>query len=111
LIERGAYLLQRTRSAANYRLYALPGGPPHRPGMIRVPAGGAAIDLEVWSLPAEHLGSFALGVGAPLGIGKVELHDGTQVCGFICEGHAAATATDITHFGGWRPYLAAARGA
>jgi allophanate hydrolase len=111
MIERGAYLLQRTRSAANYRLYALPGGPPQRPGMIRVPTGGGAIDLEVWAMPAEHMGSFVLGVGAPLGIGKVELQDGSQVCGFICEGHAAATAADITHFGGWRPYLAAARGA
>jgi allophanate hydrolase len=62
-------------------------------------------------MPAEHLGSFVQGVGAPLGIGKVELQDGSQVCGFICEGHAAATAADITHFGGWRPYLAAAHGA
>jgi allophanate hydrolase len=28
------------------------------------------------------------------------------VHGFICEGHALASATDITHFGGWRAYMA-----
>jgi allophanate hydrolase len=111
LAERDAYLLQCTRTAANYRLYALPGGPPQRPGLIRVPAGGAAIEVEVWAVPVEHMGTFLQGVGAPLGIGKVELQDGTWVNGFIGEGIAAAGAADITPFGGWRGYLAAARNA
>jgi allophanate hydrolase len=105
LRERGAYLLQKTRSAPRYRLYALPGGPPHRPGMIRVAHGGAGIDVEVWAVPTEHLGSFLAGIPAPLGLGKLELADGTLVVGFICEGFAAEGATDITHFGGWRAYL------
>ncbi|WP_425357348.1 allophanate hydrolase-related protein [Marinomonas posidonica] len=26
--------------------------------------------------------------------------------GFICEPYAIVNATDITHFGGWRSYLA-----
>ena len=53
----------------------------------------------------EHLGSFAAGIPAPLGIGKVELETGAVVCGFICEGYAAFGATDITGFGGWRAYI------
>jgi allophanate hydrolase len=105
LRDRGGYFLRRARTSPNYRLFALPGGPPHRPGLMRVPGGGAAIDLEVWALPMEHLGSFAAGIPAPLGIGKVELETGAVVCGFICEGYAASGATDITGFGGWRAYV------
>jgi allophanate hydrolase len=105
LTERGAYLIKATHSAACYRLVALPGGPPHRPGMLRVASGGAAIELEVWAVPMEHVGSFLAGIAAPLGLGKIELADGTRVTGFICEGIAADEARDITHFGGWRAYL------
>src|SRR6185436_4054521 len=92
LTSRGATLIRRTRTAPRYRFYALPGGPPLRPGLIRVGESGASIDVEVWSVPAEHFGSFVAGIPAPLGIGKVELEDGERVCGFICEGHAAAGA-------------------
>lgn len=35
LLERGASLLKQTTSASCYRLYALAGGPPARPGLIR----------------------------------------------------------------------------
>ena len=105
LRERGGYLLQRTHTAASYRLFALPGGPPHRPGLVRVPHGGAAIDIEIWALPTESLGSFVAGIPSPLGIGRVELQNGAEVSGFICEGYGASGAADITEFGGWRAYL------
>ena len=111
LRERGGYLLRRTKSAARYRLFALPGGPPHRPGLIQVAEQGAAIDLEVWALPTEHLGSFVAAIPAPLAIGKVELEDGSRVSGFLCEGIAVNGALDITAHRGWRGYLeATARG-
>jgi allophanate hydrolase len=107
LTQRGGYLLQAARSAARYRLYALPGGPPLRPGLIRVASQGAPIELEVWALPIDAFGSFVAGIPAPLGIGKIELADGSLVAGFLCEGYAAAGAPDITHHGGWRAFLAA----
>ncbi len=109
LTSRGARLLCAIDSAPRYKLYALPGGPVARPGMVRVSEGegGQAIPLEVWSVPAEHFGSFVAGIPAPLGIGKVELADGRIVPGFICEGIGTEGATDITRFGGWRNYLAA----
>ena len=44
----------------------------------------------------------------PLAIGTVELADGTQVKGFLGEAHALADARDITSFGGWRAFRAAA---
>lgn len=106
LTSRGGRLLCTTTSSPDYRLYALPGGPPYRPGMVRVASGGAAIAVEVWELPAREFGSFVAGIPAPLGIGTLTLADGERVQGFICESHAVADATDITHFGGWRAYLA-----
>jgi allophanate hydrolase len=105
LRDRGGYFLQRTHTSPSYRLFALPGGPPHRPGLVRVPRGGAAIDIEVWALPTETLGSFVASIPAPLGIGKIELESGALVSGFICEGYAASGAADITEFGSWREYL------
>lgn len=107
LIERGARLLAATKTTPRYRLYALPGGPPERPGLIRVPTGGVAIDVEVWALPQTTVGSFLAGIPAPLGLGSVELADGHWEKGFICEGFAADGARDISALGGWRAYLAA----
>jgi allophanate hydrolase len=106
LLERGGRLLRRTRTAPRYRLYALAGGPPQRPGLIRDEARGAAIDVEVWELPEATLGSFVQGIPPPLGIGTVELEDGAWDKGFICEGFASAGAEDISDLGGWRAYLA-----
>ena len=108
LTQRGAGLVRAVQSAGCYRLFALPGGPPQRPGMLRVAEGGAAIALEVWELPLREYGGFVAGIAAPLGIGSVLLEDGTEVQGFVCEAHATAGAVDITGYGGWRSYLAGA---
>ncbi|MCF8532822.1 MAG: allophanate hydrolase [Reyranella sp.] len=105
LTDLGGRLESAGRTAPVYRFYALPGGPPHRPGMIRVAEGGGAIDLEVWSLPTEKVGAFLRKIPAPLGLGTVMLADGSAVPGFLCETHAVADARDITSLGGWRAYL------
>ena len=107
LTQRGGRLLEATRSAPSYKLYALAGGPPLRPGMVRVAEGGAAIAVEVWELPSRELGSFLTGIPAPLGLGKVELEDGRWETGFICEPYGLAGAEDITACGGWRAWLQA----
>jgi len=98
-----------TRTTPDYRFYALPGGPPFRPGLVQVRDGGVAIDVEVWRMPLEHFGSFVAGIPAPLGIGKVRLEDGNLVSGFLCEGVAVVGAEDISSLGGWRQYLASSR--
>lgn len=107
LTGRGAHLLVRTASSADYKLYALPGGPPHRPGMVRVPAGesGSCIEVEVWEMAAREFGSFVAGIPAPLGIGTIKLANGDPIQGFVCEQYAVKDAVDITRFGGWRAYL------
>ena len=103
-----ARLLRTTRTAADYRLYALAGTSPAKPGLVRAPgAGGPGIEVEVWALTAAALGKLLAGVPAPLAIGTVELADSSRVKGFLCESHAAAGAADISGFGGWRDYLRA----
>lgn len=106
LTSRGARLVGAVKSAPVYRFYALPGGPPHRPGMVRVAEGGGAVAMEIWELPAREFGSFVAGIPAPLGIGTVLLEDGTSVLGFVCEAIAAEGARDITALGDWRAFLA-----
>jgi allophanate hydrolase len=109
LTERGARLVRACRTAPNYKLYALAGFTPPRPGMLRE-SGGRRIEVEVWELSTEAFGSFVDGIPAPLGIGTVELEDGAQVKGFLCEPYATRGAQDVSHLGGWRAYLQEGRG-
>ena len=104
LVERGARLERKCRTAPCYRLYALTEFTPPRPGMVRSD-DGAAIDVEVWDVPPAAFGSFVDGIPAPLGIGTVTLEDGRQVKGFLCEAHATKAARDITGLGGWRKFI------
>ena len=107
LIACGAYLIKKTNTTADYRLYALSGGPPYRPGLVHVKANGAQIDVEVWAMPVSEWGGFMAGIPAPLCVGQVQLEDGEAVSGFLCEAYVTATAEDISCFGGWRAYLKA----
>jgi len=108
LVSRGAALVEATRTAARYRLHALSGTVPPKPGLERVPAAqdGVSIEVELWDIPTGLFGSFVAEVPPPLGIGSVELLDGRFVKGFICEGYAFDSARDISSFGGWRAYVA-----
>ncbi len=107
LTERGATLVGNAETAAHYRLYALPGTTPPKPGLLRVAANqGARIALEIWDMPLAEYGSFVALIPAPLGIGTLELGDGSSVQGFVCEAQALQDgALDISHFGGWRAYM------
>lgn len=105
LLERGARLVQTTRTAPLYRLYALPGTVPPKPGLERVADAGSAIEVEVWEIPLRQLGGFVAEIPPPLGIGSLVLEDGRLVKGFICEGIAFDGADDISASGGWRKYL------
>jgi len=105
----GGVLLKATRTAPDYRLYALPGTVPPKPGLVQEPGfAGPGLEVEVWALPAAAFGAFVARIPAPLGVGKVALEDGSRVTGFLCESHALQGADDITAFGGWRAYRAQA---
>ncbi|MFD1954190.1 allophanate hydrolase [Paenibacillus thailandensis] len=102
----GAEFVRESNTAAAYKLVKLPTSPP-KPGLIRQADGGSSVALEVWEMPAASFGAFVASIPAPLGIGKVELADGSEVPGFVCEGYAEAGAEDITVYGGWRNAAAA----
>ncbi|RJF77852.1 allophanate hydrolase [Rhodopseudomonas palustris] len=100
-------LMSATETAADYKLYALKGTVPPKPGMLRVATGaGAAIAVEVWTLSPAAFGRFVAAIPQPLSIGTITLADGTMVKGFLVEPAALDGARDITHFGGWRAYMA-----
>lgn len=105
LTERGATLIRQARTAPMYRLYALPGTKPPKPGLIRSENGGHSIELEIWEMSLEAFGSFVAAIPPPLGVGSVALEDGQSVQGFICETYATQGAQDISHFGGWRAFI------
>ncbi len=101
-------LIEATKTAPDYKLYALETTPP-KPGMLRVEAGkGAAIELEIWSLSAAAFGRFVNEIPAPMAIGTIRLADGRSVKGFIVEPEVLGDARDITAYGGWRAYAAEA---
>ncbi|MCD7441951.1 allophanate hydrolase [Streptomyces lincolnensis] len=104
LLSLGARLDRTTTTAPVYRLHALATEPP-KPGLVHVGEGGAEIETEIWRLPAEGLGRLLASLPRPMTLGRVELADGTQVPGFLCEPAALTEAEDITEHRGWRNYL------
>jgi allophanate hydrolase len=49
-------------------------------------------------------GNFVSNIPSPLGIGKVELANGTFVSGFIAEPAVMVMGEEITPLGDWRKY-------
>jgi hypothetical protein len=107
LTSRHGVFRRKVTTTTDYRFHALAGGPPRRPGLLRVSDGeGAAIEAEVWALPASGFGTFVASIPAPLCIGTVRLADGTAPKGFLVEQAGLNNADDITRLGGWRAYIA-----
>lgn len=111
LTERGARLVRTARTAAGYSLHVLSGTTPLKPGLVFDGRGAGGIEVEIWEIGEAGFGSFVALIPAPLGIGTIALEDGSSVQGFLCEAHAVAGGEDITHFGGWRAWLAGRSGA
>ncbi len=111
LVALGARFVRAERTAESYRLFALPGTVPPKPGLLRVGAGGSAIEIELWRLSVAAFGALVAGVPGPLTIGDVRLADGTTAKGYLAEAEGVAGAADISAFGGWRAYREAGRAA
>jgi allophanate hydrolase len=107
LIQRGARLKRTCRTASGYRLYALEGAQPAKPGLVREEKfAGPGIEVEVWAMPIDQFGSFVADVPPPLAIGNATLDNGESVKCFLCEPCAISGAVEITDFRSWRAYLA-----
>ena len=104
----GARRIRTTKTAPQYRLYALDTVPP-KPGLVHVPGESAhAIEVEIWELTPQAFGAFVARIPAPMTIGMTRLADGSLVKGFSCEPHALQGAREISQFGGWRAFRASA---
>jgi allophanate hydrolase len=108
LTSRGARRIRTTKTAPEYRLYALD-TVPQKPGLVHVPGESAhAIEVEIWELTREAFGSFVAQIPAPMTIGMTRLADGSLVKGFACEPYALQGAREISQFGSWRAFRASA---
>lgn len=101
MIECKSRFLKTCKTSNKYKLFKLNTNP-SKPGLIKVQDGGEAIEVELWQMPLEKFGYFTSLIPSPLGMGKVELEDGSEVCGFICEEYGKDDAEEITKYGGWR---------
>jgi gamma-glutamylcyclotransferase (GGCT)/AIG2-like uncharacterized protein YtfP len=111
LVAAGATFVRETRTAPLYRLWSIAD---RHPAMIRVgeggadaAEGGAAIAVEIWSVPPEGLASILLEEPPGLCIGKVRLADGSETLGVLGEPALCEGMREITEHGGWRAYVAA----
>ncbi|NDJ16403.1 glutamyl-tRNA amidotransferase [Myxacorys almedinensis] len=104
LLAVGATFERDAQTKPTYRLWSI--GDRH-PAMMRVTGGGQAIALEVWNVPLQGLGTILLQEPPGLCIGKVCLNDGEEVLGVLGEAALCETGIEITHWGGWRAYIAA----
>jgi allophanate hydrolase len=110
LTQRKARLVRTVRTHPDYQLYVLPDSTPAKPGLVYSPGfAGKGIELEVWAMPEDTVGTFLNGIPAPLSLGTIRLEDGSSVKGFLCEPAGIAGAEEITHLGGWRSYIHAQR--
>jgi allophanate hydrolase len=105
LLERGAWFVRQCQTAPTYRLYDLPGSVPRKPGLVRVPDHGVAIEVELWQMPIKEFGEFVEKLPAPHCIGTIVLETGEPVKSFLCESTALQGANDISDHGGWRKFL------
>lgn len=98
-----AILRVTTRTAPDYRLFALPDAIPPKPGLVREKGFvGPGLEVEVYELDAAGFGRFVAALPQPMAIGKISLADGSEVCGFLCSEAVARSGREITASGGWR---------
>lgn len=101
MLEHEAQFRCEALTAPKYELFKLPTSPA-KPGLIKRTQGGASIQIEIWEMPLSQFGHFAALIPSPLGIGKIEMTDGSEISGFVCEAYACESAENITSAGSWR---------
>ena len=73
LVALGGRFVREATTKPDYRLFALPGTVPPKPGLVRDPGfAGTGVPAEIWSLPPDAFGRFVAAIPPPLGIGAPE---------------------------------------
>ena len=107
LTEVGSRFVHQTTTSPCYRLWSIKD---RHPAMVRVRAGGARIQVEVWAVPAAGLAAILLKEPPGLCVGRIDLEDGAEVLGVLAEPILCEGMFEITRWGGWRQYLADRQG-
>ena len=107
MIKAGATFVREATTAPSYRLWSIDD---RHPAMVRVSTGGAAIALEVWTVPPEGLAQILLQEPPGLCVGKIRLDGGEETLGVLAEPILCEGMKEITPYGGWRAYLAGRKG-
>lgn len=101
MLEHDAHFIREAYTACKYELFRLP-TTPTKPGLLKKNTGGASIQVEIWEMPLTQFGDFVAAIPSPLGFSKIEMLDGSEITGFVCEAYACAYAENITYAGSWR---------
>ena len=101
MLEYEAQFIREALTAPKYQLFRL-ATTPEKPGLLKSNCGGASIQIEIWEMPLNKFGDFVSKIPSPLGIGKIELFDGSEISGFVCEAYACESSENITTAGSWR---------
>ena len=109
LIDAGGSMIALTETAECYRLLRVGEANPV-PVLVTADTGGAAVEVETWTVPSAALPTILAGSSRSVCLGRVALADGSTEIGFVADASvlssAAVPPVDITAFGGWRKYLA-----
>jgi hypothetical protein len=103
LLKIGACFVREATTDAAYRLWTIND---RHPAMMRVAEGGREIALEIWELPAAGVATILQQEPSGLCIGRITLANGESVLGVLGEPYLCERGEEITHWGGWRAYLA-----
>ena len=99
----GAHFVTEATTAAGYRLFSI--GDKY-PAMVPRNHGGVAVEGELYRVPASVWPEILEGEPPGLHRDLIELSDGRMVYGIVgSEDLVAEKGSDISAFGGWRPYL------
>ena len=104
LLAVGATFEREATTMPSYCLWSIDD---RHPAMVRASSGGAAIAVEVWTVPAAGLATILLGEPPGLCVGKVRLADGEETLGVLGEPVLCEGQREITQYGGWRAYVVA----
>ena len=104
LINAGAVFDREAKTEPCYRIWSIEDA---HPAMKKVAAGGIAVPLEVWNVPAEGIAAILLQEPPGLCIGLVTLDDGEVTLGVLGEDFLIESkGKEITAYAGWRAYVA-----
>jgi hypothetical protein len=106
MIAAGATFVREDATVEAYRIYSIDD---RHPGMVRVPAGGVSVAVEVWEVPPAGLATILLSEPPGLSIGKVSLASNVEVLGVLAETILCDGQREISSWGGWRAYCAAGK--